>query len=222
METVKLYYENAFLQDFTAVVESCGAVKGGFAVVLDRTAFYPEGGGQGADLLFFQPQHRFLLVGFGLGGIPGPGQILQLDLLLFGLGLVFQVLDFFLGQQFGGVHFRNELLLDFAQLVLDGIHLDQQHLVFVPELLQFFILVLFIDDDGVFRTLAVQELDGFVIQHQETVLFDQMAFQFVLIPFDLFADGFIGNPFLFGVIFDGDHGGHPSICCRFPEQEENR
>ena len=49
METVKLYYENAFLQDFTAVVESCGAVKGGFAVVLDRTAFYPEGGGQPAD-----------------------------------------------------------------------------------------------------------------------------------------------------------------------------
>lgn len=49
METVKLYYENAFLQDFTAVVESCRAVKGGFAVVLDRTAFYPEGGGQPAD-----------------------------------------------------------------------------------------------------------------------------------------------------------------------------
>ena len=49
MATVKLYYENAFLQDFTAVVESCGAEKGGFAVVLDRTAFYPEGGGQPAD-----------------------------------------------------------------------------------------------------------------------------------------------------------------------------
>ena len=49
METVKLYYENAFLQDFTAVVESCGAVTGGFAVVLDRTAFYPEGGGQPTD-----------------------------------------------------------------------------------------------------------------------------------------------------------------------------
>ena len=49
MDTVKLYYENAFLQDFTAAVESCQAVKGGFAVVLDRTAFYPEGGGQPAD-----------------------------------------------------------------------------------------------------------------------------------------------------------------------------
>ena len=49
MDTVKLYYENAYTQDFTAVVESCGAVKGGFAVVLDRTAFSPEGGGQPAD-----------------------------------------------------------------------------------------------------------------------------------------------------------------------------
>ena len=45
MATRKLYYENAFAQDFTAVVESCEAVKGGFAVALDRTAFYPEGGG---------------------------------------------------------------------------------------------------------------------------------------------------------------------------------
>ena len=49
MATRKLYYENAFAQDFTAVVESCEAVKGGFAVTLDRTAFYPEGGGQPAD-----------------------------------------------------------------------------------------------------------------------------------------------------------------------------
>ena len=49
MDTVKLYYENAFLQDFTATVESCEAVKDGFAVTLDRTAFYPESGGQPAD-----------------------------------------------------------------------------------------------------------------------------------------------------------------------------
>ena len=49
MDTVKLYYQNAYTQDFTAVVQSCEAVKNGFAVTLDRTAFYPEGGGQPAD-----------------------------------------------------------------------------------------------------------------------------------------------------------------------------
>ena len=49
MDTVKLYYDNAYTQDFTAVVQSCEAVKNGFAVTLDRTAFYPEGGGQPAD-----------------------------------------------------------------------------------------------------------------------------------------------------------------------------
>ena len=49
MDTVKLYYENAYTQDFTAMVQSCEAVKNGFAVTLDRNAFYPEGGGQPAD-----------------------------------------------------------------------------------------------------------------------------------------------------------------------------
>ena len=49
METRRLYYENAFTAEFTARVLSCEAVKGGFAVILDQTAFYPEGGGQGAD-----------------------------------------------------------------------------------------------------------------------------------------------------------------------------
>ena len=49
METEKLYYADPFLQEFTATVLSCEAAKGGFAVTLDRTAFYPEGGGQPAD-----------------------------------------------------------------------------------------------------------------------------------------------------------------------------
>lgn len=49
METEKLYYADPFLQNFTATVLSCEAGKGGYLVTLDRTAFYPEGGGQPAD-----------------------------------------------------------------------------------------------------------------------------------------------------------------------------
>lgn len=49
MQTKKLYYEDPFLREFTAVVLSCEPLKTGYSVVLDRTAFYPEGGGQPAD-----------------------------------------------------------------------------------------------------------------------------------------------------------------------------
>ena len=49
METEKLYYYDPFLTDFTATVLSCEESKKGWQVVLDRTAFYPEGGGQPAD-----------------------------------------------------------------------------------------------------------------------------------------------------------------------------
>ena len=49
METKKLYYEDPFLREFTAAVISCEEVKGGYLITLDRTAFYPEGGGQPYD-----------------------------------------------------------------------------------------------------------------------------------------------------------------------------
>lgn len=49
METEKLYYQDPFLKEFTANVLTCAPGKGGFCVTLDRTAFYPEGGGQPAD-----------------------------------------------------------------------------------------------------------------------------------------------------------------------------
>ena len=47
--TEKLYYLDSHLREFTAVVRSCEEQKGGWAVTLDRTAFFPEGGGQPAD-----------------------------------------------------------------------------------------------------------------------------------------------------------------------------
>ncbi len=49
METEKLYYADAFMTDFSARVLSCEPDKGKYLVTLDRTAFYPEGGGQPAD-----------------------------------------------------------------------------------------------------------------------------------------------------------------------------
>ena len=51
LPTEKLYYQDAYLREFTAQVTSKTALADGkFAVVLDRTAFYPEGGGQPCDL----------------------------------------------------------------------------------------------------------------------------------------------------------------------------
>lgn len=49
MSTKKLYYENSYLMSFSAEVLSCEAVKDGYKTVLDKTAFFPEGGGQRAD-----------------------------------------------------------------------------------------------------------------------------------------------------------------------------
>ena len=50
MATQRLYYEDAYLRRFEATVLSCEPKKKHFAVVLDRTAFFPEGGGQAPDL----------------------------------------------------------------------------------------------------------------------------------------------------------------------------
>ena len=49
MQTRKLYYEDSHMTAFTATVLSCEQTPKGYEVVLDATAFYPEGGGQAAD-----------------------------------------------------------------------------------------------------------------------------------------------------------------------------
>ena len=45
----KLYYEDCHLRRFTARVLGCESSERGWCVTLDRTAFYPEGGGQASD-----------------------------------------------------------------------------------------------------------------------------------------------------------------------------
>ena len=49
MNTEKLYYLDSHLLQFEAEVLSCTEQDGAFRIVLDRTAFYPEGGGQPSD-----------------------------------------------------------------------------------------------------------------------------------------------------------------------------
>ena len=47
--TEKLFYEDSHMITFSAVVEACEKVGEYYEAVLDRTAFFPEGGGQFAD-----------------------------------------------------------------------------------------------------------------------------------------------------------------------------
>ena len=49
MTTRKLYYEDCHLSAFRAQVLSCEAFEDRFRIILDATAFYPEGGGQASD-----------------------------------------------------------------------------------------------------------------------------------------------------------------------------
>jgi len=48
--TVKKFLEDSYKKEFVARVQSCTKLKDGYGVVLDRTYFYPEGGGQPSDL----------------------------------------------------------------------------------------------------------------------------------------------------------------------------
>lgn len=47
--TVKLYENDSYIKEFDATVIFCEKCEKGYLVVLDKTAFFPEGGGQQAD-----------------------------------------------------------------------------------------------------------------------------------------------------------------------------
>lgn len=49
IETRRLYYENVYTKEFTAKVLECREAKKGYRILLDESAFYPEGGGQPSD-----------------------------------------------------------------------------------------------------------------------------------------------------------------------------
>lgn len=49
IETRRLYYEDVYKKEFEATVLECREAKKGYQVLLDESAFYPEGGGQPSD-----------------------------------------------------------------------------------------------------------------------------------------------------------------------------
>ena len=55
--TEKLFYKDSHMQTFQAIVQECRKDGENYRIRLDRTAFFPEGGGQYADhgLLFTVP-----------------------------------------------------------------------------------------------------------------------------------------------------------------------
>lgn len=58
--TRRLYYEDAYLKEFEAQVVSCRQMEKGYEVVLNQTAFYPEGGGQPCDFGTLRIGHEVL------------------------------------------------------------------------------------------------------------------------------------------------------------------
>ena len=60
--TEQLYYHDSYIKDFEAVVLSCIPNGNHFEAVLDRTAFFPEGGGQCADTGVLHIENREIQV----------------------------------------------------------------------------------------------------------------------------------------------------------------
>ena len=128
MLTEKLYYQDPYLKAFSArILTKTAQADGKFAVVLDRTAFYPEGGGQPCDTgsVNGQPVLEVLTrdgeIVHVLAGDPGEGEV---------TGEIDWQRRFGHMQQHTGEHLLSGVLLSLYQAENVGFHLgaDASHI----------------------------------------------------------------------------------------------
>ena len=138
--TERLYNQNAYLRTFQARVLSVSEGKGGYLVETDATAFFPEGGGQGADrgtlggFEVLDVQEREGRVFHLLGGAPRVGDIVsgEVDFALrfermqchTGEHIVSGVLHRLCGAENVGFHLGDIVTLD-IDVVVDRATLDR-------------------------------------------------------------------------------------------------
>ncbi len=123
MNTEKLYYAKPDLFEFGATVLDCRPEGGGFAVVLDRTCFFPGGGGQ--------PEDRGSLNGIAVSGMrESAGEILHLVPSPLPKGPVHGSVDpgrrLDYREQHTGQHILSRALLETAELETVSVHFGEE------------------------------------------------------------------------------------------------
>lgn len=61
MKTRRLFYEDVYIREFEAIVLSCEERQEGYYIILNETAFYPEGGGFSQQIRERLREKKFLM-----------------------------------------------------------------------------------------------------------------------------------------------------------------